>query len=295
MEEIEVFCPAKVNLFLAVTGRRNDGFHELVSVMTALDVGDRLTLGWRKEPGIHLICNDPEIPEGDENLAVRAAKIYRERFPFSHGLQILLDKKLPVGAGLGGGSSDAAGVLTGLNRLLGNRASLEELRAMAAAVGSDCSFFLDPVPSVVRGRGERVEPLSASAAERLRGTGLLLMKPSFPVATAWAYAALAQTPDEYLSVDRAEERLEKWLSTENAPVRDLLYNNLESAVFRKYIPLPVLKKRLENDFDLSVLMSGSGSTLFALLDETDLEIESVKKSVSDALGKEAWIVEAKII
>ncbi|HLS27687.1 MAG TPA: 4-(cytidine 5'-diphospho)-2-C-methyl-D-erythritol kinase, partial [Opitutales bacterium] len=103
MEKIEVFCPAKVNLFLAVTGRRGDRFHDLVSLMVALDIGDRLTLEREEEPGIGLVCDDPEIPGGNENLAVRAAEIYRERFPFSGGLRIVLDKKLPSGAGLGGG------------------------------------------------------------------------------------------------------------------------------------------------------------------------------------------------
>jgi len=139
-----------------------------------------------------------------------------------------------------------------------------------------------------------MEPLSESSAERLRGVRLLLIKPSFPVKTSWAYSALAADPEHYLPAERAESRLAEWLATEDAPVRDLLFNNFEPVVFRKYIPLPTLKKRLERELDLPVLMSGSGSTLFALIENKE-EVGSVRECVGDAFGEEGWVAEARIV
>lgn len=293
MEEIEECCPAKVNLFLAVTGRRADGFHELVSLMVPLDLGDRLRMGWREGEDVTFLCNDKALPQGEENLVLRAVAAFRRRHPFRRGLCIDLEKRIPVGAGLGGGSSDAAGALLCLNRLLGEPAARAELHELAASIGSDCPFFLDREAAVVRGRGERIERLPERVRERLRGTRLLLVKPSFPISTAWAYGALAGVPEDYAPPERAEGLLKEWL-TEERPIANLLFNNLEAAVFRKFIPLAALKNRLEGQLGLPVLMSGSGSTLFAVLEEGREAVEA-KAAARDALGPAGWLAEARVL
>lgn len=292
MEIIEEFCPGKVNLFLAVTGRRSDGFHDLVSLMAPLDVGDRLRLTLAPGEGIHLGCNDPGLPCDQRNLVWQAAEAFRRRHPFSGSLRIELEKRLPAGAGLGGGSSDAAGLLRGLNRLLGSPLSGEDLHVLAASLGSDCPFFLQSQAAVARGRGERLSFLPEKVRERLRGTRLLLVKPSFPIATAWAYGAFAKGPEARLSPGQAEDRLADWMAGE-APVTNLLFNNLEPAVFRKYIPLPVLRDRLERSAGATVLMSGSGSTLFSVLERPGQKTRA-EAVARDALGEAGWLEQASL-
>lgn len=292
MEEVEQFCPAKVNLFLAVTGRREDRFHELVSVMVPLDLGDRLRLGWADGGDVSFVCSDETVPRDEGNLVLQAVSAFRAWHPFDRGLRIELEKCIPVGAGLGGGSSDAAGLLLGLNRLLGSPLGLEELHELASAIGSDCPFFLDREAAVARGRGERLERLPERVWERLRGTQLLLMKPSFPVSTAWAYGALARMPEPYCPPERAERMLAEWFSGEKG-VGELLFNNLEPPVFGKFIPLPVLKEQLEGHLKLRVLMSGSGSTLFAVLEE-GRDPAAAKALAVDAFGSTGWLAEVRV-
>lgn len=293
MEMIEEFCPAKVNLFLAVTGRREDGFHELVSLMAPLELGERLRLALKPGEGIELRCSDPRLPTDEDNLVWRAVEAFRARHPFSGKVCIEIEKSIPAGAGLGGGSSDAAGTLRGLNRMLGSPLDLDAMLVLAASIGSDCPFFLTKRAAVVRGRGECLDPLPDVSWNRLRGVSLLLMKPSFPVSTAWAYSALAARPEEYVSATAAEERLEAWLGDERRPVEDLLFNNLEAPVFRKYIPLAALKRLVQRETGLPVLMSGSGSTLFSVLNQT-MAGRAVDGLARDAFGDSGWVVETRI-
>lgn len=292
MREIEQFCPAKVNLFLAVTGRRGDGFHELVSLMAPIDLGDHLRLVEQEGEEVTFSCSDPALPQGEENLVLRALAAFRRRHPFRQGLRIELEKRIPAGAGLGGGSSDAAGLLLALNRLLREPLNGEGLHEIAASVGSDCPFFLTGRAAVARGRGERIEWLSGEARRRLRGARLFLMKPSLGVSTAWAYEALARSSKEYRPAELAETILGEWLKGEK-PLKELLYNNLEGPVFRKFIALPALKRRVEERLDLPVLMSGSGSTLFALLE--DGGSEGAEALARDALGPAGWLEEVRML
>lgn len=293
MEMIDEFCPAKVNLFLAITGRRSDGFHELVSLMAPLDVGDRLRIRLVATGGTHLTCSDPSLPCDERNLVWQAVEVFRQRYPFPGGVEVELEKRVPVGAGLGGGSSDAVGLLRGLNRILGFPLGAPDLLAMATTIGSDCPFFLEPVAAVVRGRGERISRLPERACARLRGTRLLLIKPSFSVSTPWAYGAMAKSPEAYCGAEEAEARLAEWLNG-TGPVRDLLFNQMESVVYRKYIPLPVLKDRLEAEANVPVVMSGSGSTLFALV-EDDEQRERAERVAREALGEAGWLAEGHLV
>jgi 4-diphosphocytidyl-2-C-methyl-D-erythritol kinase len=159
-----IFSPAKINLFLAVTGRRADGYHDLVSVVAPLDFGDLLIAetGERKpEAGrqFDLECNDPEVPVDGNNLILKAAKAFVVATGWMEPVAFRLDKRIPVGAGLGGGSSNATATLLALNQLSGANLGRAELAGLAAGIGSDCPLFLEGGPVIMRGRGERIESL----------------------------------------------------------------------------------------------------------------------------------------
>jgi len=183
--------PAKINLYLAVTGRRTDGFHNLVSVVAPLAWGDLLQIETGEHGDFSLTCDDPAVPCDDANLVLKAARVFQEASGWKRGARFHLQKRIPMGAGLGGGSSNAVASLRGLNALAGEPLSENALAELAARLGSDCMMFLHDGPVVMRGRGERVEALPSAIAARLSGQRVLLFKPSFGIGTPWAYGRLA--------------------------------------------------------------------------------------------------------
>ena len=291
---LSIFAPAKLNLFLAVTGRRADGFHDLVSVAAQLSFGDTL----RIEPAedFSLACDDPAVPTDETNLVLKAARTFASASGWKGGAKFTLAKRIPMGAGLGGGSSDAAAALRGLNQLAGPNHSLSPaaLAAIAAQIGSDCPLFLHDGPVVMRGRGDRIAPLSADAVRRLSVRRVLVFKPAFGIATPWAYARLAATaPASYLAAAEAEARLTAWLGEPAAPAEKLLFNTMEPPAFAKFLALPVLLEQLRATFGLQPRMSGSGSACFALLRE-DSEAGPVVAAIRAAWGESAFVAEARL-
>ncbi|WP_068713113.1 4-(cytidine 5'-diphospho)-2-C-methyl-D-erythritol kinase [Cephaloticoccus capnophilus] len=276
-------APAKLNLFLAITGRRSDGFHSLVSLAVPLDFGDELELRITdRETGdtrlrVEGEASAAEVPSGPDNLVLRAASAFREASGFARPVEFVLKKRVPVGAGLGGGSSDAVAALRGLNTLAAkDECALDEktLCALAAKLGADCAFFACGKPAIMRGRGERIEPLNEAAAKRLGGGSLFVCKPAFGVSTAWAYgematrAASVEGGDYYVAEAEAERLCGQWLTSgvgAEQPLESLTFNNMESVVFRKYPALPVLAATFRERFGLILRMSGSGSACFAFL------------------------------
>lgn len=292
MAQAEVFSPAKINLFLAVTGRRNDGFHDLVSLVAPLDFGDEIRLEvCEGQRGVELTCNDLSLPTNEENLAYRAAQIYLDEFASDFSVKIDLVKNIPSGAGLGGGSSNASSVLTGLNRMLG-KASRSDLNRLASSLGSDCPLFIEGKPLVMRGRGELLESLPERVLKELEGQRLLLFKPSISVSTPWAYRSLAADPANYMAADEAEGKLGAFLADEEARVESVLYNSFEQPIFGKLVGLASLQRSLQETFGRSMLMSGSGSSCF-VMDNGD-KTDDVKQLIADALGESALIRETMI-
>lgn len=286
---VRIESPAKLNLFLAVTGRRADGFHELVSVAAPLDFGDEL----EAEPAaeLALACDDPALPVDETNLVRRAARAFAAATGWRGGARFRLVKRIPVGAGLGGGSSNAVAALRALNRLAGGPLDAAGLAQVAAGLGSDCALFLHGGPVVMRGRGERIEPLPPAAAARLRGRPVLVFKPDFPIATAWAYRRMAERGGDYLDAAEAERRLAGWLAG-TAPAEELLYNNLEPAAFAKYPALPVLLARLR-DAGAAARMSGSGSACFAFAGDERATAAWVE-TIRAAWGPGAFVRRARL-
>jgi 4-diphosphocytidyl-2-C-methyl-D-erythritol kinase len=296
--DVSVFSPAKLNLFLAVTGRRADGFHDLVSLVAPLTYGDELEA--RLVPPadgarFSLTCDRPEVPADGTNLVLRAAEAFAVAANWRGAVHFKLTKRIPVGAGLGGGSSNAAAALRALNRLAGDRLDEAQLAGVAATLGSDCVLFLRQVPVVMRGRGERIEVLPEPALARLRGRRVLLFKPSFGIGTPWAYGRMIARGTDYVAAGEAERRLAAWVGG-GAPAEELLFNNMEPAAFEKYVALPLLVARLRRDFGAAVAMSGSGSACFALLkeDEGGAAVTGMKQVIRDAWGDVTFVQDARL-
>lgn len=243
------FAPAKINLYLHILGRRPDGFHELETLMAPISLGDTLDLDLIPS-GIEFTCSDPALSDAKDNLATKAAQLFLTEFKLTTGVRIHLEKAVPVGAGLGGGSSDAAAVLLALRQLTGIKCDDAKLAELAARLGSDIPFFIYSQPAICKGRGEIIEPMTLK--ENLQG---LLVHPGFGVSTPWAYKTYAQNPRQ---------------SEPGRTMADFtLRNDLEPPAFGKYPWLPTVKSWFREQAEvLDSLMSGSGSSVFALTEST---------------------------
>ena len=284
-ELISLAAPAKINLSLRILGKRPDGFHELETLMAPIQLADMLEISHSNGKGITLTCNDPELSTGEDNLCVKAARAFLMATGLEHGIAITLLKKIPHGAGLGGGSSDAAAVLKWLNELFDHPLVVEELEQIAATLGSDVPFFLGDGPAWCRGRGEILEPLPLKDAGALPERKLLLIKPPFPVPTAWAYkryAELAGPPSKLI------EGPAQFLGT--IPI----LNDLERSVFEKYLLLPAMKSWLCEQANVeSAFMTGSGSTMVAVIapDAPEETVGKLKEKLSGQFGDTMWMAE----
>jgi 4-diphosphocytidyl-2-C-methyl-D-erythritol kinase len=269
---IELLAPAKVNLSLHVLGKRPDGFHDLESLVCSISLFDRVELDHREEPGLAFTCDDATLPTGDDNLAVRAARLFCESCGLEPNLRLHLAKQIPHGAGLGGGSSDAASVLLGLDTLFETRLPIAALAAMAADLGSDVPLFIYRSAAIIRGRGEQVQPVAG-----VPELPLLLIKPPFGVPTPWAYKNWAQS-GELPGIRYAAQEF-AW---------GALVNDLERPVFEKYLFLASLKQWLIEQSEVAgALMSGSGSTVFAVLREKQLGF-ALGERVAAEFGTDLW-------
>ena len=269
---MEFFAPAKVNLSLRVLRRREDGFHEIESLLCPLSLFDTLDLAHREEGDLEFLCDDATLPTGDDNLVVRAAKLFCESCGFEPRLRIQLTKRIPHGAGLGGGSSDAATTLIGLDWLFETQLPREALSAMAADRGSAGPFFIYQSAAIIRGRGEHVEPVAFP-----HELPLLLIKPPFGVPTPWAYKRWRDSQE--VPGVRYDAQDFEWGS---------LVNDLERPVFEKYLFLADLKSWLLDQPEVAgALMSGSGATVFALLHDKS-GAESLAPRVAAEFGTNLW-------
>lgn len=261
---LEKKSPCKVNLLLNILGKRADGFHELETVMHPVHVHDDLRFE-RGGSGLHLTCSDPALPTDSGNLVHRAATKFLEKAGIRDGVRIHLEKKLPLAAGLGGGSGNAATTLLGLNELFGQPLSFAQLDEIAASLGSDIPFFLQTKPALATGRGEKIQSLDAFPA--MRGAAFLLIHPGFGISTAWAYQTLAKFP---AALNGRAGRAQKLVSLlQGADLRTAgteFYNSLEVPALEKYPILSLFQEFLRANGAAVALMSGSGSTTFAIAD-----------------------------
>lgn len=277
---IELKAYAKVNLFLEVLGKRGDGYHELVTVMQEIDLHDDLVIE-EADSGISLTCSDSSIPTGRDNLIWKAAELLLSRYKVSRGARIRLEKRIPVGAGLGGGSSDAAAALKGLNVLWGTGCSDQELMEMAGEIGSDVPFFISGKSAVCSGRGEVVSPLLFD-----KECAYVVVYPNIKINTVEIYKnlrlGLTKEMKDVNSFLRVFERC--------CPVNigRCVFNRLEETVCRLYPDLLKLRNILcEFDF-CGVQVSGSGSSLFGLC-ERRCDAEKFKEELTKRCSASVFV------
>lgn len=264
--DLALDAPAKINLFLEVLGRRPDGYHEIETVMLAVSLADRVEFWRRPGAATTLSVSGPEaagVPADGSNLAARAAELLRaEGGARAAGLHLHVEKHVPAGGGLGGGSSDAAAVLRGLNRLWGLGARREDLAAAAARLGSDVAFFLHGGLAVCRGRGERVEPVELPAAAAAGAPEIVLFVPPVRTSTRRVYA---EAETGLTNPRRACNSLLRALRREDWSVAGQeLFNRLEEPVYRARPELAAARERMAQELSLGVLLSGSGSCIYGL-------------------------------
>lgn len=257
---LRLLAPAKLNLYLRVLGKRPDGYHELETIFERLDLADTLT--FEPADALSLTCSDPTLSYGEDNLVLKAARLLQREAGVVRGARIHLEKRIPVAAGLGGGSSDAAAALDGLNRLWALNLPQQRLIELAAMLGSDVPFFIAPQPFAIGlGRGERCEPLPSP----LRLAHVLVV-PAERLSTAEVYAG-AQFP---LTPPRRSLSMVAH-ALRNGSLRELadgLWNDLEPEAIRRCPVIATIRTHLKDLGCLGVRMSGSGSGVFGLCADT---------------------------
>jgi 4-diphosphocytidyl-2-C-methyl-D-erythritol kinase len=277
--------PCKVNLLLNILGKRPDGFHELETLMHPVNFYDRLDFS-RTGAHLELTCSDPSLPTDSQNLVHRAATAFFKASGISEGVRIHLEKRIPHAAGLGGGSGNAATTLLGLNELFGNPLSREQLDTLAASLGSDINFFLQAKPALAKGRGEKVTSLDFFPA--MRGSFFILIHPGFGISTPWAYQNLARFPAALNGQPGRAEKLIQLLQTSNLRTAGReFYNSLEAPALDKYPILAMYQEFMRENGVSATLMSGSGSTTFALIDN-ESAAERLLEKFKARFGTTAW-------
>ena len=270
---MQILAPAKINVSLKILRRRDDGFHEIETLITPITLCDQIEIEKSDSSSeIEFHCDDPSVPAGDDNLIVRAARAFFAATKLKRAISIELKKKIPHGAGLGGGSSDAASTLLALNELFNTNLPRETLAKIAETVGSDVPFFIFKSAALCKGRGELVTPLRWK--DKL---SLLLLKPEFRVSTAWAYSHWRDSL-EIPGVSYAAQEF----------AGQIFLNDLECPVFHKFIFLAQLKMWLLKQREVgAALMSGSGSTIFAVL-RARADADFLARRAKSELDPELW-------
>jgi 4-diphosphocytidyl-2-C-methyl-D-erythritol kinase len=260
--QVSVSAPAKVNLILRILDKRPDGYHNLWSIMQSVDLKDEILLRLGSQPArIELTCDHPHVPVGPDNLVYRAAALVLERARLDHGLHIVLRKRIPMGAGLGGGSSDAAATILGLNCLFDLEWSPQQMAEVGGSLGSDIPFFFFAPCAKVGGRGDLVSPL-----ELIGRRTLLLVNPGFGVETKWAYQTLADTRTSISTMGKALVDLNRQSSVSWEALRPLMGNDFEDVVFPRYPLLREIKQALLSHGAESAFLSGTGATVFGIFE-----------------------------
>jgi len=258
--EITVFAPAKINLILRILDRRPDGFHNLWSIMQTVALEDEVQIRLRADrQDIQLRCDATQLAADQSNLVYRAAAEVLERAHHAIGLDIELRKRIPMGAGLGGGSSDAAATIIGLNRLLRLEWSPKQMAAVGQSLGSDVPFFLFAPSAFVAGRGETVRPIVVEGAR-----WVVLVNPGFGVNTKWAYQELAATRTAVTPLSLVQRELDRQSRVSWTQLIAGVENDFEVPVFAAHGKLREIKRSLQAQGAEIALLSGSGATVFGM-------------------------------
>ncbi len=276
MDKLHLKSPAKVNLTLKIFKKRKDGYHEIETILQKIDLCDSISFNLKREKGITIVTNHPLVPKGEENLIHRAAKSIFEKIDYKGGLKVSIIKRIPVGAGLGGGSSNAATTLMALNRLLKLNLFPKALSEMGLEIGADVPFFLFHGDALARGIGEKLERIN------LPRLWYLLIYPNFEVSSGWAYQNIVLTKKRFHFNNQ-------WLLKSPEDVSKILRNDLESVVALRYPEINEMKEILYSAGALGTLMSGSGPSVFGIF-RGECDLLGAYKKVSGIVGKKGWRV-----
>lgn len=286
---VRVTCPAKINLNLSVFGLREDGFHDLRSVVVPIALEDELEIAWDPvaEGPDRLVVEGADCGEERQNSVMKAFKGYREAAGRRDGrFAAALRKRIPVGAGLGGGSSDAAGALRALGTLFPGEVAEETRRALGLSLGSDVPLFFSKGPVLMEGRGESLSPLPEDLAKRLQGRAVWLFKPPFAVATGEAYQRLAKAGLYDVQKASSESFLREW--RDSGQVLPPGGNRFEDLLARWLPAVPVLLDRLRSRGFEATALSGSGSACFLIAGKGEIIESEISGLIRSAWGPTAW-------
>lgn len=275
--------PAKINLYLRITGKRPDGYHDLETVFLPVPgLVDTLQVEVRSAPGISMACADPRVPVDSSNLCWRAAAAFLEATGLASGIHLELDKRIPVAAGMGGGSSDAAATLRALSELNGAPLSMPELARLGAGLGADVPFFLNPVPSLATGIGEILTPVACA-----RPLPIVLVNPGFPLSTRWAYQQL-QKRGLPSNLPPVADILQGLASGSLAAVAEATCNVFEPVAEYKFPVIGLLLEFMAAAGCLAARLCGSGPTVFGLCPDLDVAAR-VAAQVQAEFGDKYWV------
>ena len=275
MNEITMMALAKINIGLDVTGRRDDGYHLVRMIMQTIGLHDIVTVSKSQETGIGMTTNDPELPVNGDNLCVKAAKLLADEFHITEGIQIHLDKHIPVAAGMAGGSTDAAAVLQGVNRIFQLGLSLDQLMERAVHIGADVPYCLMGGTALAEGIGEELTPLP-----KMMDCHVLIAKPPIGVSTKYVYEhldALENPPHPDIDAMIQDIRQQDLYG-----LASHMGNILESVTVEKYPVIQQIKQEMTEHGAVISMMSGSGPTVFGFFDNEDLLQEA--RGVLEASG-----------
>ncbi len=275
-ETVHLESPAKVNLRLEILKKREDGYHELRTILQKINLHDLLHFSLKKERGISIKTNHPNLPVGKRNLVYQAVQSILKKSDYKGGVLIKIEKIIPLGAGLGGGSSNATTTLKAMNQLLKINLPQKELMAMGLEIAADVPFFFLEGAAIASGIGERLKKIE------LPGLWFVLIYPNFEVSTRWAYQNFI------LTKRRFHFNLHGLLRTPKE-ISNLLWNDLEEVVSRECPQIGVMKKMLYSAGALGALMTGSGPTVFGVFSEEGGASEAYKKVKKMVRGR-GWII-----
>jgi len=275
-DTLSLESPAKVNLRLEILKKRADGYHELRTIFQKISLHDTLHFSLRKGRGVSIAADHPKLPIGKNNLVYKAAQSILKVASYRGGVDIVIEKRIPLGAGLGGGSSNAATTLMALNHLLEIGLPKKELMGMGLEIGADVPFFFFNGGAIGSGIGERLKQVE------LPDLWYILIYPNFEVSTRWAYQNFVLTNREF------HLNLRGLLKTPEGVSRVLL-NHLEAVVSKKYPEISLMKKTLVSAGALGALMTGSGPTVFGLFDE-ESGLTAGYRKIKRMAEKKGWAV-----
>lgn len=275
---------------LAINGVRADGFHNLVSIVAPTRFGDTIEIKQAKQDSLK--CNLEGVPCDESNLVMKAASLFREATSLNCHFEFNLIKRVPHGAGLGGGSSNGALALKAINEFCSNPLSIEDLSELCAKMGSDCPLFLKNKAVVMKGRGEFVEDLPQDASKLISSFKLLIFKPEFSINTGAAYKRMRELANIYIPEAQAEEMLETFIKNPSLETLPLV-NNMQIPAFEKFPALEAILGFIADKYKIPAIMSGSGSACFAIVNSLDENaLVALKSDIRERLGKTCTIIDA---